>query len=188
MMTRVTARRAAAGIAMAVAMVVGSTGFAGTAYADIVYFPSHYTYYQVKNGFTGKCLEVYGIAQHDGADVVQWDCWNGPNQHWILIPTDGIWHEIRNRHSNKCLEVYDHAYWPGADVVQWTCWGGWNQQWAVYSPAGSQWLHLIPRNAMANGVGSCAGVPYLNIDNGADVVLESCDANTSRMWGFFTIP
>lgn len=29
-----------------------------------------------------KCLEVYGLSKAYGGKVVQWDCWNGPNQTW----------------------------------------------------------------------------------------------------------
>lgn len=29
-----------------------------------------------------KCLEVYGFSKAYGGKVVQWDCWNGPNQVW----------------------------------------------------------------------------------------------------------
>lgn len=182
-------RRGVSAVAMAVAMVVGATGFAGTAHAGVIVpFPSHHVNYSIVNRHTGKCLEVYGISQADGADVVQWDCWNGPNQHWRLVPTDGIWHEIRNAHSNKCLEVYAHQNHIGADVVQWTCWGGWNQQWAVYSASGP-WLILYPRHAIQDGSDRCASVSNFGTWNGADVVLEAnCGFYTNRMWGFYTVP
>jgi glucosylceramidase len=31
---------------------------------------------------SGKCLDVYGAGQQNGARVIQWNCHGGPNQRW----------------------------------------------------------------------------------------------------------
>jgi hypothetical protein len=36
---------------------------------------------------SGKCLDVQGISLLPGASVQQWDCWNGPNQQWQIVPS-----------------------------------------------------------------------------------------------------
>ena len=35
---------------------------------------------------SGKCLDVAGISNSDGAGIQQWSCWGGDNQKWQLVP------------------------------------------------------------------------------------------------------
>ena len=88
-------------------------------------------YYQLKVAHSGKCLDVYGNANTDGARVVQNPCaLNGGDwaQQWRFVQksyANGKWYyEIVARHSGKCL---DKSGW---NVVQYNCHGGDWQQWS----------------------------------------------------------
>lgn len=90
------------------------------------------TWFLVRTRTTGRCLDVSGISQENGANVHVWDCWGGPNQRWAIgYPGYGTI-TLRALHSNKCLEVYGLNKGYGGNVVQWDCWlprPGPNQQW-----------------------------------------------------------
>ncbi len=43
-------------------------------------------YYNLHPANSGKCLDVSGISQSDGAMVWVWSCWGGANQDWQLKP------------------------------------------------------------------------------------------------------
>ena len=43
-------------------------------------------YYTINPVHSGKCLDVTGISQADGAPIQQWSCLNGDNQKWTLAP------------------------------------------------------------------------------------------------------
>jgi hypothetical protein len=78
--------------------------------------------FQLRNAATGKCLEIQGWSQDNGATLDQWDCLysNGhanPNQEWYLNEAG----ELVNNNSRKCLDVLGYATWNGATVSQWDC-------------------------------------------------------------------
>jgi endoglucanase len=88
-------------------------------------------YYQLKVAHSGKCLDVLGNANTDGAQVVQNPCaYNGGDwgQQWRFVQTsyaNGKWYyEVVARHSGKCL---DKSGW---NVIQYNCHGGDWQQWS----------------------------------------------------------
>lgn len=99
-------------------------------------------YYQIKNAYSGKCLEVQGWATGNGATVDQWDCLydsaGNPdaNQEWNLA---GIY-RITNVNSGKCLEVQGWSTSNGGKVDQWDCLNNSsgqpdaNQQWNLAGP------------------------------------------------------
>ncbi|MEW2115201.1 ricin-type beta-trefoil lectin domain protein, partial [Streptomyces sp. NPDC005474] len=75
---------------------------------------------------SGKCLDVSGFSQTDGANVQLWDCHGGVNQQWTL--TDGAQLTV---YGNKCLDARNGGTTAGTPVQIWTCTGTENQQWRV---------------------------------------------------------
>ncbi|MFC5214891.1 RICIN domain-containing protein [Streptomyces coerulescens] len=53
---------------------------------QLVARPESGTYYQIRPRHSLLCLDVANISKAHGADVLQADCWNGPNQRWRFVP------------------------------------------------------------------------------------------------------
>jgi len=64
-------------------------------------------YYHIMPQHSGKCLDVSGGtgATGNGAPVIQWDCHDGDNQKWRLVPV-GNYYKIIAKHSSKALDVF----------------------------------------------------------------------------------
>ncbi|SNS37391.1 RICIN domain-containing protein [Actinoplanes regularis] len=101
--------------------------------------PEPNRYYELRAQHSGKCLDVDGRgsggANADLADVMQYRCWGGNNQHWKFVEAGNGYYEIRAQHSDKCLDVDGRgAGGENADfanVMQYHCWGGDNQRWRL---------------------------------------------------------
>lgn len=50
----------------------------------------------------GKCLDVAGAQQHNGAPVIAYQCNGQRNQQWYMQGN-----RIRSAHSGKCLDIYN---------------------------------------------------------------------------------
>jgi hypothetical protein len=97
--------------------------------ATYVGFDGAGAYYQLRVAHSGKCLDVYGNANTDGAQVVQNTCYSGDwAQQWRFVQKSyangKYYYEIVARHSGKCL---DKSGW---NVVQYNCHGADWQQWS----------------------------------------------------------
>jgi hypothetical protein len=102
--------------------------------------------YKIVARHSGKCLDVLGGSQQDGAAIGQWDCNGGPNQQWRLVvilehgPCSGLGclfagTLIQSVHSQKCLDVANPNYPspPKKDalVQQWSCARDTGDRWWV---------------------------------------------------------
>ncbi|MFF9147189.1 RICIN domain-containing protein [Streptomyces sp. NPDC014861] len=86
----------------------------------------------LRNGHSGKCLEIADWSMNNGAPARQWQCTGGENQQFYMWPNpNGYGYAFLPRHSDKCLEVADWSHADGAPVRQWTCGPGpqGNQHW-----------------------------------------------------------
>lgn len=82
--------------------------------------------FELRSYWNGKCVEILGLNNNNGAGVGAWDCWGGPNQLWYYDPTRQA---IRSVMNHKCLEVLSFNNSNGAQLGMWDCWGGANQRW-----------------------------------------------------------
>jgi hypothetical protein len=84
----------------------------------------------------GKCLEVYGFSTSNGGSVIQWDCWGGDNQKWIVAPSAGApgTFDLINKYSGKSVDVPGWNNVNGQTIQQWDHTNGTNQR-LVLSPA-----------------------------------------------------
>ena len=87
--------------------------------------------YNIINGASNKCLDLYNGSTADGARIVQWDCWGGAFQKWNIIVNSNGTSTIKAATSGKCLDDYNNSTANEAPIRQWTCNGGTNQQFIV---------------------------------------------------------
>ncbi|MEV7734108.1 non-reducing end alpha-L-arabinofuranosidase family hydrolase [Streptomyces sp. NPDC088921] len=116
---------------------------------------------------SGRCLDVAGVSQTDGANVQIWDCHGGTNQQWTL--TDSAQLTV---YGNKCLDVRGGGTTAGTPVQIWTCTGTENQQWRV-NPDGT---------IVGVRSGLCLEASGWGKANGTEVRLWSCHGGANQKW------
>ncbi|MEV4165009.1 RICIN domain-containing protein [Nonomuraea dietziae] len=96
-----------------------------------------YSYVQLQNNRSGKCLQVDNRSKNPGAWVVQRTCSLGQGrqwQEWRVIHLNNGYVLLQARHSDdQCLEVNQAGATQGtgnnARLLQWDCHRGAQQQW-----------------------------------------------------------
>ncbi|NEA67277.1 non-reducing end alpha-L-arabinofuranosidase family hydrolase [Streptomyces sp. SID12488] len=116
---------------------------------------------------SGRCLDVAGVSQTDGANVQIWDCHGGTNQQWTLTDSSQL-----TVYGNKCLDARGGGTTPGTPVQIWTCTGTENQQWRV-NPDGT---------IVGVRSGLCLEVSGWGKANGTEVRLWSCHGGANQKW------
>ncbi|MFL5995233.1 MAG: non-reducing end alpha-L-arabinofuranosidase family hydrolase [Streptomyces sp.] len=116
---------------------------------------------------SGRCLDVSGFSQTDGANVHIWDCHGGTNQQWTLTGSSQL-----TVYGNKCLDVRGGGTTAGTPVQIWTCNGSDNQQWRV-NPDGT---------IVGVRSGLCLEVAGWGKANGTGVQMWSCHGGANQKW------
>ncbi|GAQ51796.1 non-reducing end alpha-L-arabinofuranosidase family hydrolase [Streptomyces acidiscabies] len=116
---------------------------------------------------SGRCLDVSGFSQTDGANVQIWDCHGGVNQQWTLTDSSQL-----TVYGNKCLDARDGGTTAGTPVQIWTCTGTENQQWRV-NPDGT----IIGVRS-----GLCLEASGWGKTNGTEARLWSCQGGANQKW------
>jgi hypothetical protein len=96
--------------------------------------------YTIENLKSGKVLDVAGASISEGADIVQWDSYGGPNQKWTLTPEANGFYVITDVKSQLVLGVAHASRNQGARLVQWALRGGSEDQRWKFAPSGSHWI------------------------------------------------
>ncbi|MFF0862213.1 PHB depolymerase family esterase [Nonomuraea sp. NPDC003560] len=122
---------------------------------------------QVKNAGSGRCLDVAGASQANGAQAQIWDCHGQPNQQWTSTASG----ELRV-YGGKCLDVANRATADGSGVIIWDCSGQSNQQWR-FNADGS---------ITAVGANKCLDVPSNSTANGVKLQIWSCNGGSNQRW------
>ncbi|MFI7108211.1 PHB depolymerase family esterase [Nonomuraea sp. NPDC050227] len=122
---------------------------------------------QVKNAGSGRCLDVAGASQANGAQAQIWDCHGQPNQQWTSTASG----ELRV-YGGKCLDVANRATADGSGVIIWDCSGQSNQQWR-FNADGS---------ITAVGANKCLDVPSNSTANGTRLQIWSCNGGSNQRW------
>lgn len=92
--------------------------------AVVTALPAHAAAPLLKSNLNGRCADVFGFHQENGASTVTWDCHGDTNQQWRW---DG--EQIRSGMNGKCLEIYGFNRSDQGSVSLWDCTGGSNQKW-----------------------------------------------------------
>jgi hypothetical protein len=108
-------------------LVVSASAVVATSAPAQAESPPIATKFELRSAYNGKCLEILGLNNSNGAGVGVWDCWGGANQLWYW---DSGLQAIRSYMNHKCLEILSFNNSNGAQVGTWDCWGGANQRWS----------------------------------------------------------
>lgn len=132
--------------------------------------------YEIVAKHSGKCLDVSGVANHDGANVYQWSCHGGKNQAWKLTSKGQDYYTLTAQNSGKCLDVAGVSKDQGANVQQWSCHGGDNQSWMLIPQGAGDYL------IKAKHSGRCLDVAGVATNDGANVQQWDCHSGNNQLW------
>ncbi|NUO96699.1 MAG: lectin, partial [Nonomuraea sp.] len=116
---------------------------------------------------SGRCLDVTGASQSNGAQAQIWDCNGQPNQQWTSTSAG----ELRV-YGGKCLDVNGAGTADGTSVIIWDCNGQNNQKWRLNSDG----------TVTAVGANKCLDVAGSGTANGTKVRIWSCTGGTNQKW------
>ncbi|WP_182909860.1 arabinofuranosidase catalytic domain-containing protein [Microbispora sp. H13382] len=116
---------------------------------------------------SGRCLDVSGASQANGAQVNIWDCNGQANQQWTTTSAG----ELRV-YGNKCLDVYGGGTADGTAVIIWDCNGQNNQKWRLNADG----------TITAVGANKCLDVSNYGTANGSKVHIWTCHGGTNQQW------
>ncbi len=130
--------------------------------------------YRVRINSSGKCVNVSGNSQNDGAQVIQFPCSsNGTNDRFDLVSVGGDVYQIRPTHSGKCLNISGNSTADGAAVIQFRCEGGNNERFRI------QRVNNGVR-AVAVHSGKCIEVPGSNNADGVQLRQATCNGRANQ--------
>ncbi|MEU6430397.1 lectin [Microbispora sp. NPDC046973] len=121
----------------------------------------------IKGVGSGRCLDVSGASQANGAQVQIWDCNGQANQRWTSTSAG----ELRV-YGGKCLDVNGGGTADGTSVIIWDCNGQNNQKWRLNSDG----------SITAVGANKCLDVSGAGTANGTKVQIWTCHGGTNQRW------
>jgi hypothetical protein len=93
--------------------------------------------YALRARHSGKCLDVLGYNDSNGALVGQWSCNGEDNQRWRITRRAGGY-ELRSAWNGRCLDILGKSRVDGGSVGMWNCNQAVNQVFALTRVAGSE--------------------------------------------------
>ncbi|MBP2706848.1 ricin-type beta-trefoil lectin domain protein [Microbispora sp. RL4-1S] len=121
----------------------------------------------IKGVGSGRCLDVTGASQTNGAQAQIYDCNGAANQQWTSTSAS----ELRV-YGNKCLDVNGGSTANGATVIIWDCNGQNNQKWRFNSDG----------TLTAVGANKCLDVPNNATANGTKLAIWDCNGGSNQRW------
>ena len=83
---------------------------------------------QIQNVATGKCVDVLGGNNNNGAPIGIWECGdNNENQQFIFNPATSAFHWVKN--SGRCIDRPHGLTTKGTQIQLYDCHGGDPQRW-----------------------------------------------------------
>ncbi|MEV4116530.1 ThuA domain-containing protein [Nonomuraea sp. NPDC049695] len=119
----------------------------------------------LKGAGSGRCLDVSGASQANGAQAQIWDCNGQANQQWTSTAAS----ELRV-YGGKCLDVNGAGTADGTSVIIWDCNGQNNQKWRLNDDG----------TITAVGANKCLDVG--GTANGTKVRIWTCTGGTNQRW------
>ncbi|WP_188195619.1 RICIN domain-containing protein [Nonomuraea sp. SYSU D8015] len=116
---------------------------------------------------SGRCLNVAGASQANGAQAQIWDCNGQANQQWTSTSSG----ELRV-YGTKCLDVNGAGTADGTAVIIWDCNGQNNQKWRLNADG----------TITAVGANKCLDVSGAGTANGTKVHIWTCTGATNQRW------
>jgi hypothetical protein len=125
--------------------------------------------YAIKNA-SGKCLEIAGSSNSNGAAAQQWDCVGQPSMYWRIVDAGSGYYYIQSNSNNKCLEIENSSHNLGARAQQWDCVG---QSGALWWFSGAN---------IINWSGGCLEIENSSTSNGARAQQWNCVGQSGAQW------
>ncbi|GAA3750694.1 RICIN domain-containing protein [Plantactinospora mayteni] len=147
--------------------VTGQVSGVGSGPAYVTMRPRH----------SGRCLEVLGQSTADAANIVQYACNNGGNQHWQPLDLGTGYHQLVARHSNKCLTVPNGSTAGAVQVQQFPCQSGRTDQQWQFTDLGSGYHRVTARHS-----GLCLDVDGSSTADRARIIQWTCTGGTNQQW------
>ncbi|WP_188195621.1 arabinofuranosidase catalytic domain-containing protein [Nonomuraea sp. SYSU D8015] len=116
---------------------------------------------------SGRCLDVNGASQTNGAQVQIWDCNGQANQQWTSTSSG----ELRV-YGTKCLDVNGAGTADGTAVIIWDCNGQNNQKWRLNADG----------TITAVGANKCLDVSGAGTANGTKAQIWTCHGGSNQKW------
>lgn len=116
---------------------------------------------------SGRCLDVTGASQANGALAELWYCSGGANQQWTPTPAG----ELRV-YGSKCLDASGQGTSPGTAVAIWDCNGQQNQKWALNSDG----------SITGAQSGLCLDATSAGTADGTPIELWNCNGQPNQKW------
>lgn len=132
--------------------------------------------YEIIAKHSGKCLDVAGVAMHNGANIHQWDCHSGQNQRWNLTEKGNGFYTVKAGHSSKCMDVEGTGNGNGVNISQYDCHEGPNQLW-MFTPQGGGYYRITAKHS-----GKCLDVSGGNKNNGDNIHQWDCHGGDNQLW------
>ncbi len=129
--------------------------------------PSTGTTSALRGVASGRCLDISGASQANGAIVQIWDCNGQANQRWTSTAAS----ELRV-YGGKCLDVSGNGTANGTGVSIWDCNGQNNQKWRFNSDGS---ITAIAANKCLDVVGSGTA-------NGSRLHIWTCHGGGNQKW------
>lgn len=92
--------------------------------------------YSFTSRHSGKAIEIANASPDNGANVVQYDYFDGLHQQWYVIGHGTGNYSLINVGTLKSMDVWEMSTDAGANIAQWEYWGGAGQKWRIYDSAG----------------------------------------------------
>ncbi|MFC4589999.1 ThuA domain-containing protein [Sphaerisporangium corydalis] len=121
----------------------------------------------IRGAASGRCLDVSGASQANGALAQIWDCNGGANQQWTSTSST----ELRV-YGGKCLDVSGAGTADGTAVLIWDCNGQNNQKWRLNSDG----------TITAIGANKCLDLASGGTANGTKAQIRTCNGQNSQKW------
>jgi hypothetical protein len=126
---------------------------------------------------SGRCADVVNQSTADGANLVQYGCNGGANQHFQVLDLGNRYHQLLARHSNRCLTVPSSSTVDGVQIQQRACAAGnTSQQWQIADLGGGH-FRLTARHS-----GKCLDVAGFSSADSARIVQYACNGGTNQQW------
>lgn len=134
-----------------------------------------YSRLKVRQG--GKCLDIAGISNSNGANLQQYTCGTGDNQQFRFESVGGDWFKIRAKHSGKCLNVNRQSRSDGANIHQWNCSNRGRNLHFKRVDVGDGWFQIIGRQSdkCLDGAGQ---------SNGANIQQWGCWSGQNQQFRY----
>ena len=126
---------------------------------------------------SGKCADVSGFDTNGGAQLIQWGCGGGVNQHFWIKKLGTGYVQIMARHSGKCLDIAGASTADGALAVQNACDGSASQQWKVRTTDVTGYIELLARHS-----GKCLDVVNQSTADGTALEQWTCNGGDNQKW------